>query len=285
VAAKLNNNIFGFMEKKVVLITGASTGIGRAVAVQCMNNGYKVYAASRSKKTSERAQCGDGEIISIQMDVNIQSQVESTLTKILSENNRLDVLVSNAGNGIAGAVEDTTEEEFRYQMETNFFGTVRVIQVCIPIFRKQGYGKIIATSSVAGIIPIPFQAFYSASKAAINLFMQALRLELKPYGIQCCTILPGDTKTNFTASRKYTTLSQSQHSVYASTLKKSVGKMEIDEQNGMPADAVARFIVKQISSKRMDILVVTGLPYKIITLLYGILPIRLRLWIVGLLYG
>ena len=185
------------METKVVLITGASAGIGLAAATQLMDKGVKVYAASRRGGVNQKAQNGDGEIIHVKMDVNVDAQITAVLDQILKENNKLDALISNAGNGIAGSIEDTSAEEVKYQLETNFFGAVRIIQACIPVFRKQGYGKIIATSSVAAIVPIPFQAFYSAGKSALLVFMQALALELKPFGIQCCSILPGDTKTEF----------------------------------------------------------------------------------------
>jgi len=273
------------METKVVLITGASAGIGLAAATQLMNKGVKVYAASRRGGVNQKAQNGDGEIIHVKMDVNVDSQITAVLDQILKENNRLDALISNAGNGIAGSVEDTSADEVKYQLETNFFGAVRIIQACIPVFRQQGYGKIIATSSVAAIIPIPFQAFYSAGKSALLVFMQALALELKPFGIQCCSILPGDTKTEFTAARKYTVASQLADSVYATKMKKSVGKMEKDEQNGVDANTVAKKMVNQVMSKKMKVSVVPGIDYKLICFLFNRLPANLRLWVVGLIYG
>ena len=273
------------METKVVLITGASAGIGLSTAEQLMNNGVRVYAASRRGGVSQKSQNGEGEIIHVKMDVNIQEDISTVLAQIINENNRLDAVISNAGNGIAGSVEDTSAEEVKYQLETNFFGAVKIIQACIPIFRKQGYGKIIATSSVAAIVPIPFQAFYSAGKAALLVFMQALALELKPFGIQCCSILPGDTKTDFTAARKYTIASQSANSAYSVKMKKSVGKMEKDEQNGVEASFVAKKIVSQVMSKKMKVTVVPGIDYKLICFLFNRLPASLRLWVVGLIYG
>ena len=273
------------METKVVLITGASTGIGLSAAEQLMNKGVKVYAASRRGGVSQKAQSGEGEIIHVKMDVNNEAEIASVVGQILKENDHLDAVVSNAGNGIAGSVEDTSSEEVKYQMETNFFGAVKVIQACIPVFRKQGYGKIIATSSVAAIVPIPFQAFYSAGKSALLVFMQALALELKPFGIQCCSLLPGDTKTEFTSARKYTAASQLPQSAYTQTMKRSVGKMEKDEQNGVEASKVARKIVSQIFKKKMKVSVVPGIDYKLICFLFNRLPASLRLWVVGLIYG
>src|SRR5664279_5605971 len=127
------------METKVVLITGASTGIGLAAAEQLMNKGVKVYAASRRGGKSLKAQSGEGELIHVKMDINIETEIASVIAKILKENNRLDAVICNAGNGIAGSVEDTSIDELRYQFETNFFGTVKTIQACLPVFRAQGY--------------------------------------------------------------------------------------------------------------------------------------------------
>jgi len=273
------------METKVVLITGASAGIGLSAAEQLMNKGLKVYAASRRGGKSQKAESGEGELIHVKMDVNKEDEIASVVAQIMKENSRLDAVICNAGNGIAGSIEDTSSEEVRYQLETNFFGAVKTIQACIPVFRAQGYGKIIATSSVAAIVPIPFQAFYSAGKSALLVFMQALSIELKPFGIQCCSILPGDTKTEFTAARKYSLKSKSPDSVYQEKMNASVKKMEHDEQNGVDASKVARKMVSQILRKKMKVSVVPGIDYKLICFLFNRLPANLRLWVVGLIYG
>ncbi len=269
----------------MVLITGASAGIGLSAATQLMNKGAKVYAASRRGGVSQKADSGSGELIHVVMDVNHEEEIAGVVSKIIEENNRLDAVICNAGNGIAGSVEDTSVEEMRYQFETNFFGAVKTINACVPVFRKQGYGKILAVSSVAAIIPIPYQAFYSAGKSALQILIQALSMELKPFGIQCSCILPGDTKTEFTAARKYSAASQSQNSAYLKRMKDSVAKMEKDEQNGMPASVVAKAIVKQVFNKRMHSFYVIGLQYQIIYHLFNVLPTDLRLWIIGKIYG
>ena len=279
------NLFFNLMETKVVLITGASAGIGLSAAEQLMNKGVRVYAASRRGGIAQKASNGVGELVHVKMDVNNEEEIASVVAQILKENNRLDAVICNAGNGIAGSIEDTSSEEVKYQLETNFFGAVKTIQACIPVFRKQGYGKIMTTSSVAAVIPIPFQAFYSAGKSALLVFMQALSLELKPFGIQCCMVLPGDTKTEFTAARKYTEKSQSTDSVYSATMKRSVERMEKDEQNGMSAEVVAGQMVAQIMSNRMKSRVVPGFQYQAICFLFKILPTNLVLWIVGKLYA
>lgn len=270
---------------KTILLTGGSAGIGLATAQLLMNNGHRVYSASRSGGGEARKAKNGGEIIPVQMDVNDETAINTVIAKILAENNTLHALISNAGNGIAGAVEDTNTSEAKYQLETNFFGSVKVIRACLPIFRKQGHGKIIAVTSVAAVVPIPFQAFYSAGKAALQLFMEALSMEVKPFGIQCCTILPGDTKTDFTSARKYTEASSHTTSAYYKRMKKGVQKMEKDEQNGMPPETIAKAIARQVARKTMKSHVVPGWQYKIICLFNRVLPNHLRLKLIHLVYS
>lgn len=270
------------MNNKVILITGASTGIGLTTAMQLMSEGNIVYGASR--RGGEGKTNGLGQLIQIIMDVNDEAAIAKAICQIKNEQGRLDVVVCNAGNGIAGSIEDSSSEEIKYQFETNFFGVVKTIQACLPIFREQGYGKVITISSVAGVIPIPYQAFYSAVKSALLVFMQALAMEVKPFGIQCCTILPGDTKTEFTAARQYTQKSALNTSIYAQRMKKAVGKMEEDEKNGMKPEVIATNIVNQINKKKMNAIVVPRIDYKIFCLLFKILPTKMKLWIISQIY-
>lgn len=281
------------MQPKTVLITGASSGIGWETAKLLMLRNIKVYAASRHPertKTDEiellkasYSHC-TGHIIPVKMDVNEEKDIVSVLSKILNENSTLDAVICNAGNGIAGSIEDTSIDEAKYQFETNFFGAMKTIQACLPVFRKQGYGKIITTSSVAAVVPIPFQAFYSASKSALSILMKALYMETKQFGIQCCNVLPGDTKTEFTSCRKYTEYSQYENSAYTKRLKKAISKMEKDEMNGMEAKFIAKKIVNQVIKKRMKTTVIPGFQYKILYFAYTIFPAKLKLWVVEKLY-
>lgn len=274
---------------QVILLTGGSSGIGAATAILLAQEGNHVYAGSRSGRLPEGlkpeslAACR-GFVRGISVDVNDASSLQNAVENICREEGRLDVLVCNAGNGIAGAIEQTNEEEAKYQFETCFFGAVKSIQACLPTFRAQGHGKIITVTSVAAVIPLPYQAFYSAVKAALLSLTQSLQLELKPFHIQCCSILPGDTKTGFTAARKYTKAAQDSSSPYYKAMKASVQKMEKDEQNGMSAQVIARAIARQVRRRRMSISVTPRIDYWAIGLLVRLLPRRLVLWIVGLLY-
>lgn len=273
------------MTQQIVLLTGASAGIGKATAELLMKKGTIVYAASRGGGPNQDDAMSKGKIISVKMDVNKVDTIQTIVKQIIDTHGKLDVVIANAGNGIAGAIEETSIDEARYQFETNFFGVVKTIQTCLPVFRKQGSGKIITVSSLAGVIPIPFQTFYSSVKAATSMYMNGLAIELKPFGIQCCTILPGDTKTAFTANRKYTIASQNEQSVYYASMKRSVARMEHDEQNGMSAEAVALPIVRQVLRKRMQTYFVPGTLNQLFYHVFQVLPTDFRLWIIGKLYG
>ncbi|MFV0472241.1 MAG: SDR family oxidoreductase [Paludibacteraceae bacterium] len=271
---------------KSILLTGGSTGIGLATALMLMDNGYKVYSGSRrGGGNAQKSNKSKGEIIPVSLDINDENSLKKIVEKIVEETGELHAVVCNAGNGIAGAIEETTSEEIKYQFETNFFGTVKTIQACLPQFRKQNFGKIIAVGSVAGIIAVPYQASYSASKAALHIFMDSLSMEIKPFGVQCCTVMPGDTKTDFTTARKYSEKSNNKTSPYYNLMKQAVGKMEKDEQNGMKPEKIACAIMKQIKRKKMCSRIIPGLDYKAFSFMNDLLPNSLKLKIVNSIYS
>ena len=272
------------MSQKVqtVLLTGGSSGIGAEAARMLADAGYKVYAGSR--RGTVTAEC-EGKVTPIVLDVNSQESVSAAVSDIIAKEGHIDAVVCNAGNGIAGAVEQTDVDEAKYQFETCFFGAHRVIREVLPYMRERNFGRIITISSVAAVVPIPYQTFYSSAKAAVLIYTKALSLEVKGFGIQCCSILPGDTKTGFTAARKVTDASEDKSSVYYETFKKSVGRMEHDEQNGMPASKIAAAIVRQLGRRRMAATCTPRFDYKAINFLVRILPTKLMLWVVGKLYA
>lgn len=263
-------------EKKVVIITGASSGIGSAVAKYFAEKGCIVYGLSR-RTFSEK------NIISLSCDVTDSNQAKMTIEKIFKKENRIDLLINNAGFGISGSVENETAENIENLFKVNFLGAVNMTQAVLPYMRNQKFGKIINTSSVAGIIPIPFQSYYSATKASIDIWAKALRLEVKPYNIDICNVLVGDTKTNFTAHRVKN--ERDANSVYAEVVEKSIAKMEHDEQNGKDPVTVAKVMYKMFMRKKMPATKTVGMQYKLILFLEKLLPQRVMLYIVSKLYS
>lgn len=264
--------------KKAVLLTGGSSGIGAETALRLAEEGYEVYAASRSGKAPSHEN-----IRALRLDVNDEEALDAAVNGIVREHGSLYAVICNAGNGIAGAVDDTSIEEARYQFETTFFGAVKTLKAALRQFVSQGSGRIITVSSVAGFIPIPYQAFYSSAKAALISLTKSVSIEVKKCGIQCCCVLPGDTKTGFTGARK---LAANAHSeTFGATMSKSLRKMEADEINGMSPSKIASAIAAQLKKKNMSPSVTPGLQYKAIEALSKFLPERLTLWLVARLYG
>lgn len=272
-------------EEKVVFLTGGSAGLGKATAELLMKNGYKIYSASRRMAESMEDSDSQGKIIPIKMDVTDLASIDNAVKNIMEQEGRIDILICNAGNGIAGSIEDTSAEETRFQFETNFFGTVNVVHAVLPIMRKQMSGRIITTSSVAGFIPIPYQGFYSASKAAVKIFTHTLSIEMKQFNVQCCCVLPGDAKTDFTKSRKYTQAALSPESAYTEKMNKAVDIMAHDEQNGMQPVEISKAILKQIKKRKMSIVTIPGFSYKLISFIFRLVPNRFLLFVVDKLYS
>ncbi|MCL2486897.1 MAG: SDR family NAD(P)-dependent oxidoreductase, partial [Oscillospiraceae bacterium] len=192
----------------------------------------------------------------------------------------IDTLVNCAGFGISGAAEFTALDDAKRLMEVNFFGSFICDKAAIPYLRETK-GSIVHISSVGGPLAIPFQAFYSCSKMAINALTLALANELRPFGIRVCAVMPGDVKTGFTAAREKSAAGEA---LYGDRVQKSVAVMERDEQNGMPPVSIAKKIYKMSREKRPKPLCTVGLQYKFFLLLYRVMPWRLVNWIVGRIY-
>lgn len=277
------------MEAKVVIITGASAGIGKATAEYLMKKGFHVYGTSRkamgniNDNTADDPRSG-GFIRIIALDVTCENSVKTAVENIISKEGHVDILVSNAGAGIAGSIEDVSLPEASSQFDVNFFGTLRMIKTVLPYMRRKGYGKIIALSSIAGVISIPYQAHYSASKFAMEGLIEALRYEIAPFGIKACLVEPGDTKTDFTKSRVVAE-GANEKSPYHTRFTESLARMEKDEQNGTSPVIVAKTIYKMIQKKNPPVRVAVGLQYKLILFLKRILPTRILEKVVGLLYN
>lgn len=259
---------------KVAVITGASGGIGLECAKLFSKNKYRVYALSRRAGEDES-------IIHLKCDVTDEKQVEETFLKIFKNEGKIDVLVNNAGFGISGAVEFTDEAQAKKQFDVNFFGCFNCCKSVIKYMRKTGGGRIINISSMAAPLAIPFQAFYSASKSAINSLTLSLANEVKPFGISVCAIMPGDVKTGFTAVREKETKGEKE---YGKVIEKSIAAMERDEQNGMSPETIAKAVLATAQKKKVKPLSTVGVQYKTFALLSKVLPMSAVNKIVGMIY-
>lgn len=181
--------------KKVILITGASSGIGFDSAQELARQGHKVYAAARRTELMEPLKHNG--VVTMRMDVTNSQSMADGVKAVLDAEGRIDVLVNNAGYGYFGAVENVTMEEARRQVEVNVFGLAELCKLVLPVMRKQGSGRIINTSSIAGKTVLPFGAWYHVSKYSVEALSDALRMEMKPFGVDVVLIEPGGIKTDW----------------------------------------------------------------------------------------
>ena len=261
--------------KKIVIITGGTSGIGLETAKCLSNAGCAVYEFSRREADIPG-------IRHMRVDVSDAAQVQDAVKQVVDSEGRVDVLINNAGFGISGAFEFTDEADARKLMDVNLFGMNNTIRAVLPHMRAAGSGRIINLSSVAGPLPIPFQAWYSISKAAVNALTMALANEVKPYGISVCSVMPGDIKTGFTAAREK---SAAGDDVYGGRISRSVSRMEKDEQTGMDPAVAGRFIARLALKKRVKPYNTIGILYKGCVLLSKILPGSLIRFILGEMYA
>ena len=251
--------------KQVIVITGASSGFGLATAEMLAAKGHIVYGLCRREAqhaTIRYRQC----------DVRNREHIVAVVENIIKEEGRIDVLVNNAGMGIGGALELATPEEIDLQMGTNFMGCVNMCQAVLPHMRRARNGKIINLSSIGGLMGLPYQGFYSASKFAIEGFTEALSAEVRGFGIRVCMVEPGDFATGFTGSRRnsQTTLDDPD---YGPIFRNSLAIIEKEENGGLKPEVLASRIVKLVEKKNPPLRnVVANLEQWLSTVLKRIVP-------------
>jgi NAD(P)-dependent dehydrogenase (short-subunit alcohol dehydrogenase family) len=229
---------------KVVLVTGASSGLGHAIATALAAKNYRVFGTVRSARSGDL-----GPFSTLPLDVTQDESVAACIAAIIRAAGRIDAVVNNAGCGIAGAIEDTTAAEALSQFQTNFFGTHRVCRAVLPHLRAQRAGVVINMSSLAGRIPLPFQGFYSATKFAIEAYTEALRMEVRPFGISVSMIEPGDFATSFTANRRMTKESVPASPYYEPAVR-AIATMARDEQANQDLSPVIDAVETILESRR-----------------------------------
>ncbi|OQB25416.1 MAG: 3-oxoacyl-(acyl-carrier-protein) reductase FabG1 [Firmicutes bacterium ADurb.Bin182] len=254
----------------VVVISGVSKGIGFVTAKLFAQKGHTVYGLSRRGTGYEGAE-------HISCDITDEEAVKAAFAKIAEKEGHIDILINNAGYVTSGAIEFTDTKDAQRQFDVNFFGGFRCIKYALPAMKSGG--KIINISSAAAIFPIPFQAFYSASKAAVNSLSFTLANELSPFGIQVCAVMPGDTKTDPIREKTGNGAEK-----YGELIRKSIEVMERDEQNGMEPEYVASCILKIARKKRLKPLYVAGPQYKFLACLMKFLPASFANDVIRLMY-
>ena len=229
-------------ETKVILITGASSGFGFAIANKLASEGHTVFGTSRSPaKVKEKV---NFELL--QLDVTSDQSVRDCVRLLLSHSERIDVVINNAGFAVVGAIEETTLEQAKFQFETNFWGCVRVIKEVLPVLRRQRKGHIINIGSLAGLVGIPFEGFYTASKHALEGYSKSLRYEIEPFNIQVTVIEPGFFKTNI----RHSSVSAAERiSDYDSIRPKVLSALLASAENAPPPDSVAEVVSEIIQTK------------------------------------
>jgi short-subunit dehydrogenase len=270
---------------KAVLLTGASSGIGKATAEHLAALGCRVYGTSRKAGNGDIVfsdEKSQGFVEMVQLDVCDDESVKEAVAYVMNKEGRIDVLINNAGFGLSGAIEETSADEAISQLNTNFFGVHRMCRNVLPIMRRQKKGLIINIGSVAGLFSIPYQSMYSASKYALEAYTEALRLEVRDFGIRAVIIEPGDTRTEFTENRFYT--EESRETAYPRSMA-SIEKMKKDEQSGAKPQKVAETIGKLMFKRNPPVRITIGLDYKVLVQLKRVFPSRLIEYILGRMYA
>ena len=262
----------------VVLLTGGTSGIGLAAAEKFASRGWKVYELSRREASSAAGG------VHLRADLADRGSLEAAVAEVLRREGRIDALVNNAGMGIFGAAETTAESAMRRQFEVNFFGTVNLTQLVLPIMRGQGGGRIVNIASCAAFFPLPFQSFYSAAKAALVAWSRALSGEVAPFKIGVTVICPGDIKTGFTAARVSGRMKGgSGAALYDKAERHALDKAAESEQRGLDPEIVAEEIVR-FAERKGPLVAIPGWQYALLDRLARLLPRTLVSRLIAKLY-
>jgi NAD(P)-dependent dehydrogenase (short-subunit alcohol dehydrogenase family) len=244
-------------KKKVAVVTGSSTGIGFETSLLLARNGFYTYATMRnldkSKAITNITQKEKLSLEILQLDVTADKSVKEAINKITNEQERIDVLVNNAGFALVGAFEEISIEEFKEQYETNVFGVIRVTQAVLPIMRNQRGGTIVNISSIAGKIGFPLTSAYVSSKFALEGLTESMAYEIEQFGIKVILIEPGVIKTNFNNNLKIgKRVAKNQNSSYKEMTQKRITGFQPRFESGTPPVDVAKVILKAITSENLS---------------------------------
>ena len=255
--------------KQVVCITGGSSGIGKAIGEFLVEKGYVVYGTSRNP-----SRYPESKFPLLAMEVTNSESIKQALSELLKCTSRIDILINNAGVGITGPIEETPLEEIENAFQTNFLGPMAVIQGVLPIMRTQQSGLILNITSIAGYMGLPYRGIYSATKAALEIATEALRMEVKGFGIQCTNIAPGDFATNIASGRYHAPATK--NSPYLPHYQNTLDLMDAHVDQGSDPQQMAFAVYKIIQSKNLKVHYRIGLPLQRFSVfLKRVLPDRL----------
>jgi len=261
----------------IILITGITSGFGRAMAQKLSQDGHKVYGTHRHASEELPG------VTYINCDVTDDVQVGACVKQVLDAEGRIDVFINNAGMGIGGPIEFTAPESAAMQMDVNWMGMVRFLSRVVPAMRAQGGGKIFCFSSIGGLMGLPYQGFYSASKYAIEGYCEALRLELRGTGISVTVIEPGDFATEFTARRK--SVSSPEIDKAYPNYARSLASIEHDERSGLKPEFLAAKVSKLVKRRNPPYnIIISSFLQKLSVFVKHIVPRRTFAWILSLYY-
>ncbi|MCB9295942.1 MAG: SDR family oxidoreductase [Lewinellaceae bacterium] len=243
---------------KVILITGASSGLGQALAGQLAEKGYRVYGTSRNPRDSRLPYS------MLAMNVQDEVSVRKAVDAIARKEGRLDAVINNAGIGIAGPLEQLRMDNIERVLDTNVKGAIRVIQAALPHLRRSG-GRVLNISSIGALFGLPYRGVYCASKAAVGLLTEALRMELAAHGVQACSIHAGDIRTNINANRikDY----DPNDPTYKESFERVYSDIDKDVDKGLPAEEVARQVIRALEARRLRRSYTIGKPLQKLSIL------------------
>ena len=277
---------FAIVKQKVILITGASSGIGYDAALALAAQGHKVYAAARRVEKMEPLKSSG--IVPVKMDVTDEQSMVDGVKYILDKEGRIDVLVNNAGYGFFGAVENVSMEEARRQVEVNVFGLARLSQLVLPTMRAQRSGRIINTSSIAGRMALCFGGWYHVTKYSVEALSDAMRMELKPFGIDVVIIEPGGIKTDWGIVAANHLRESSTDSPYETVAIRWADIMQWAYESNLLSSphVITRAILRAVNRRRPRVRYRTGRGATLMVVLHAVLPARwwdaLMRWLITL---
>ncbi|MGB5269264.1 MAG: SDR family oxidoreductase [Eudoraea sp.] len=258
------------MRQKIVLITGGSSGIGRYIGLHLQSKGYKVFGTTRNLENYP--EFSDFQLI--ELDVRDNTSIARALNDLIASEGCLDVLINNAGIGITGPIEETPEAEIKKVFDTNFHGPINMARAVLPQMRKQNSGLIINITSIAGYMGLPYRGIYSASKGALELLTEALRMETKDFGIKITNLAPGDFATNIAAGRYHAPANSD--SPYYKSYSKSLAIIDDHVKEGQDPVKVAEMVFRIMNTKNPKVHYKVGSPMQKFSLvLKKILPDKL----------